>query len=249
MEDPLIVMIGSPSSVAAIGEEVTINCTATTVLGVSQLPTLTLTHPNRTNLSSAEGKFISIMLDPVHITDAGEYTCTGAIDLENITSVIVQVQQNITFKCECTQSMSFLNKSNLCSCLVPTPMIDIAYDDGSLEVGSSTVLNCTVKNYSIANFDVLVNVTWSRSGIMLSNDSDRVIISNLHESLLTPISHLTLSPLSANDDNITCSANVYLAMPNSFIEMSPTVSRLIQLIVEGSTMSIIILCVSDSTVF
>ena len=114
MEDPLEVMIDGPSSsVAAIGERVTINCTATTVLGVTQVPTLTLTHPNGTNLSSTAGRFISIMLDPVLITDAGEYTCTGTIDLVNITSVIVQVQQNFTFKCECTQSMSFPSKINL----------------------------------------------------------------------------------------------------------------------------------------
>ena len=119
-------------------------------------------------------------------------------------------------------------------------MIDVAYDEGSLEVGSSTVLNCTVKNYSIADFDVLVNVTWSRSGIVLFNDSDRVSISNLHESLSTSISQLALSPLSANDDNITCSASVHLATPNSFIEMSPTLSKHVQLTIEGSTMRSII---------
>ena len=240
MEDPLAVMIDGSSSVATIGERVTINCTSTTIVGVSQLPFLTLTHPNGTNLSSAEERFISIILEPVHITDAGEYTCTGAIDLENITSVSVQVKQNFTFKCECTQSINFLIKFSLCSCLVPTPMINVAYDDGSLEVGSSTVLNCTVENYSIADFDVLINVTWSRSGIVLSNDSDRVIISNLHESLSLSISQLTLSPLSANDDNITCSASVHLATPNSFIEMSPTVSRHVQLTIEGTTIPIII---------
>ena len=124
-------------------------------------------------------------------------------------------------------------------------MIDVAYNEDSLEVGSSTVLNCTV---SISDFDVLINITWSRSGIVFSNDSDRVIISDLHESLSTSISQLTLSPLSANDDNITCSANVYLATPNSFIEISPTVSKHAQLTIEGSTMPIIILlCLSAQT--
>ena len=111
-------------------------------------------------------------------------------------------------------------------------MIDIAHNEGSLEVGSSTVLNCTV---SISDFDVLINVIWSRSGIVLSNDSDRVIISNLYESLSASISQLTLSPLSANDDNITCSANVYLATPNSFIEMSSFVSKQVQLNIDGTT--------------
>ena len=115
---------------------------------------------------------------------------------------------------------------------MPTPMINVAYDESSLEVGSSTVLNCTVTNYSIANVDVVVNITWSRSGIDLSNDSDRVVILNIKDSS-TSISQLTLSPLSANDDNITCSVNVELATPNSFIEMTPTESKQVQLTIEG----------------
>ena len=111
MEDPLTVMIDEPiSSEAIIGEMVTINCTATTIAGVIALPTLTLTHPNGTNLNSTKGRFLSIMLDPVQVQDAGEYTCTGEIDLEDITSVTVQDKQNFTFECKCTKFMSFLNK-------------------------------------------------------------------------------------------------------------------------------------------
>ena len=108
MEDPLAVMIDGPSIIKSFGERVTINCTARIVLGVTQLPVLSLTHPNGTNLSSTEGRLISIVLDPVHIEDAGEYTCTGVIHLENITSVVVQAKQNFTFKCKCTLCMSFL---------------------------------------------------------------------------------------------------------------------------------------------
>ena len=111
MEDPLVVMIDEPiSSEAVIGEMVTIICTATTIAGVIALSTLTLTHPNGTNLNSTEGRFLSIMLDPVHVEDAGEYTCTGEIDLENITSITVQDRQIFVFECKCTKFMSFFNK-------------------------------------------------------------------------------------------------------------------------------------------
>ena len=96
--------IHHPSISPFIGQEVVISCTATTIVGVSQLPTLTLTHPNGTNLISTEGKIISIALDSVHIRDAGEYVCTGEIHLENITSAIVQAKQNITFKCKFTKT-------------------------------------------------------------------------------------------------------------------------------------------------
>ena len=116
MEDLLEIMISGPSSVAVIGGRATINCTATTIVGVSRLPTLTLIHPNGTNLSSIEGSILSTMLDPVHVEDAGEYTCTGEINLENIAPAIVQVKQNFTFKCMCPHhySLSFIQKSHLC---------------------------------------------------------------------------------------------------------------------------------------
>ena len=118
MEDPLEVMIGGPSSVAVIGERATINCTAITTVGVSQLPTLTLTLPNGMNFSSAKGKVVSTILDPVHIEDAGEYTCMGEIYLGNTSSAIVLVKQNFTFKCKCTHycSMGFLHKSRSFMC-------------------------------------------------------------------------------------------------------------------------------------
>ena len=116
MEDPLEIMIGGPSSVADIGQRATINCTAITIAGVTQLPILTLTHPNGTNLSRTVGKMASIILDPVQVQDAGEYTCIGEIDLENTTSAIVQVKQNFTFKCKIPHhySISFIQKSHLC---------------------------------------------------------------------------------------------------------------------------------------
>jgi hypothetical protein len=103
VEDPLMVELHRPSITPFTGQGVVVNCTATTIVGVSQLPTLSLTHPNGTNLSRTEGKIISITLDPVHIEDAGEYTCTGEIDLENITSATVRVKQNFTFRCKLTK--------------------------------------------------------------------------------------------------------------------------------------------------
>ena len=185
-------------------------------------------------LAAYEGRLISVVFDPVHIEDAGEYTCTGVIHLENITSVIVQAKQNFIFKCKCTQCMNLLNKFVFISIIVPTPKIGVAHYEGSVSIGSSTALHCTVKNYTIADFDVSVNITWSRSGTILSNNSDRAVILNINGSLSTFISQLTLSPLSANDENITCTVTMYLTTSNSFIEISSTVSKHVQLTIEGT---------------
>ena len=140
-----------------------------------------------------------------------------------------------------------LTKFVFISIIVPTPKIDVAHYEGSLSIGSNTALNCTVENYSIADFDVSFNATWSRSRTVLSNNSDNVVILNFNESLSTFISQLTLSPLSANDENITCSVTVFLATPDSFIEISPTVSKHVQLTIEGTNIPTVCIMITNSS--
>ena len=43
------------------------------------------------------------MFDPVHLEDAGEYVCTGEIELANISTVVVETKQILSLKCKyCT---------------------------------------------------------------------------------------------------------------------------------------------------
>ena len=107
VEEPLTLEFVGPSIIPSIGERVTISCTATVVLGVIHLPVLTLTHPNGTNLSSTVGTQVSVVLDPAHVRDAGEYTCTGMIDLEDIMAITVQAKRNFTFKCKFIRTNDF----------------------------------------------------------------------------------------------------------------------------------------------
>jgi hypothetical protein len=101
-------------------------------------------------------------------------------------------------------------------------------------VGSDVELNCTVEAYTLFDFNTSIHFNWSRSGMVLSNDSYRTTISRPHGSTYMFMSQLILSPLSANDSNITCSASVYSATLNPFIEISPTVSKHVQLNIEGT---------------
>lgn len=116
--------------------------------------------------------------------------------------------------------------------LVPHPKISITYK-GSLSVGSHLLVNCTLKNYSVIDLDVSINFTWLRSGKVLSNDTDRVVLFNFKESPSTFTSQLSLSPLSAHDANITCLVTAHPATPTSFIDKSPTVDAHVQLSIEG----------------
>ena len=117
---------------------------------------------------------------------------------------------------------------------MPTPQVAIIHSD-SLVAGSNTTLVCTaVNDYAVTGHNISVNITWSRSKTVLSNDHDRVAISELSISQPTFISKLNLSPLSAEDANVTCSATANLVTPNSFIIESPLGSTSVHLSIEGT---------------
>ena len=215
--------IHGPNNIPFIGEVVTLNCTATVLLGVMVSPVLTLKFPNGTNFSSSIGMSgISVVLDPVHIADAGEYVCTGIIelhDLGNGTVISAEMKKNLTLKCKLSlyvYPMTSLNSFLFHVHAVPIPQVHIKHN-GSLVVGSNITLTCTVIDYEVVGHKISVNVTWSRSDAVLFNNHERVIISELSDSQQTFISKLYLSPLSAKDANITCLATAYLVAPNPFI--------------------------------
>ena len=99
--------IHGPNNIPFIGEVVTLNCTASVLLGVmeSVTPVITLKHPNETKFSSNVRMLgISVVLDPVHIADAGEYVCMGVIELHDLGNVTVTateiIKSRLTLKCK-----------------------------------------------------------------------------------------------------------------------------------------------------
>ena len=113
VENPLMIEINGPDKIPSIGESVTLTCKAAVLLGVIETPVLTLKHPNGTNLSSDFE--ISFVLDPVYIADAGEYVCTGKIELENVTTVHVETNRNLSLKCK--PSTTYMNFPHPWTCV------------------------------------------------------------------------------------------------------------------------------------
>lgn len=87
---------------ASIGEKISISCNANTLYGVMETPTLTLKHPNGTNLSTVVGEKLSVVLYSVNSTDIGEYTCYAEVNFSGIDNLrsFTQAKQYITFKCK-----------------------------------------------------------------------------------------------------------------------------------------------------
>lgn len=102
-----------------------------------------------------------------------------------------------------------------------------------LIAGSNAILTCVVDDYNIGDFEIAMSFLWSRSERALSDNNDRVEITNLNPSQPPFMSQLSLSPLSSKDANISCSATSHLVTPVLFIEMSSTNSSNVYLTIEG----------------
>ena len=92
-------------------------------------------------------------------------------------------------------------------CTVPTPSVTVTvHPSGPLYAGTTSVtLTCTITLSDAVDTAVMMEVTWFRSGTLLSNTTSRVTISPLAESGRTFTSNLTLSPLYPEDNtSFTC---------------------------------------------
>lgn len=69
--------------------------------------------------------------------------------------------------------------------------------------------------------------------MVLSNDSERVEISETFRLQSSSVSQLTLSPLSAEDENITCSATAYLPSSSPYSIENSTGSDNVELSIIG----------------
>ena len=105
--------------------------------------------------------------------------------------------------------------------LVPPPNVSISIPDTKLFAGSTVNLTCHVMLIREIDIDVILNVTWFKEGTVIANKDDTEMIPSalLPSNSFTRI--LTVSPLSAIENNITCSAKVSPSDETSFIEESP----------------------------
>ena len=103
VDNYLMVELHSPMSAPSIGEATAINCSAILPPHANTLPTLTLTHPNGTQIFRSNDTEVSFVLDPVEASDAGQYICNGVVtfrDKHNLPTVTAQTKSNITLKRE-----------------------------------------------------------------------------------------------------------------------------------------------------
>ena len=113
---------------------------------------------------------------------------------------------------------------------MPLPNVSIYHPVGTLYAGSSVNITYEVSLINEADIDVLVEVTChSGRGTVVKNGSNFTPKSD-SDYTNNFTSFLTLSPLSARDINISCTANISPVNNALYILESPSGSAIIQLL-------------------
>ena len=123
-------------------------------------------------------------------------------------------------------------------CTVPTPSVTVTVQSsGPLYAGTTSVtLTCTITLSEDVDTDVMMEVTWLRSGTSLSNTTSQVTISPLAEPGRIFTSNLTLSPLYPEDNtSFTCMAVGHPKTRQDFITPSEVAmdNNSIEVIIRG----------------
>ena len=218
-----------PQNNPTVGQVYNLTCLYNVSEGFTHTPTVLWRHPNGTNFNTS-----SIVFDMLRASDNGMYTCVVmltspalnqtemAIDTYNLT-----IQRKHTPVKHCISLFYFL-----ISIPVPSPDISLSIPNTTLSAGSTVNIICSVTFTNELDINVTLSITWFK-GITAVNMSNTTLISPL-SNLFTSV--LTISPLSATENNITCSAKILAADGTSlFLIASPTQSVSNNLMVESKS--------------
>ena len=207
-----------PQNNPTVGQVYNLTCLYNVSEGFTHTPTVLWRHPNGTNFNTS-----SIVFDMLRASDNGMYTCVVmltspalnqtemAIDTYNLT-----IQRKHTSVKHCISLFYFL-----ISIPVPSPDISLSIPNTTLSAGSTINITCSVTFAKELDINVTLNITWFK-GTTAVNMSNTTLISPLSNPFT---SVLTISSLSATENNITCSTKILPADETSlFLIASPTQS-------------------------
>ena len=79
--------ITSPTGPFTVGQSYTLTCTANVAgIGTMSTTTITWTHPNA-SVTSGTGSSLDLSLNPLQVSDAGQYTCNVSVSSPFLTGV------------------------------------------------------------------------------------------------------------------------------------------------------------------
>ena len=100
---------------------------------------------------------------------------------------------------------------------MPPPNVSVSSPNGTLYAGSTLNLTCSVTLLSEVDINVTVNITWYSGTTILKTTN----LTTLPTTEATISDILSLSPLNAMDNNVTCSAKVSPTVMSPFVLDSP----------------------------
>ena len=200
----------SPQSNPIVGKPYNLSCLYNIPKGfMAHTTTVLWIHPNRTNFTTS-----SIEFNVLRPSDSGKYTCR--VTLMPQEAIAMQIYNLIIQR---KLLNNYYAKIINFQPAVPPPNVSISVPNTTL-AGSTVNLTCNVILASKIDVNVTLNVTLLLNQGSAITTTNTTLISPPYNTSFTSI--LTLSPLSAADNNITCLASILPVEENTqFLLESP----------------------------
>ena len=187
--------ISHPQSSPKVGMPYNLSCLCNVSKGfVKHKPTVLWIHPNQTNFITP-----SIEFNVLRASDSGKYTCRVTL-MSPALDMPLKAMQTYNLTIQRKLLNNYYAKIINFQPAVPAPNVSISVPNTTLLAGSTVNLTCNVILASEIDVSVTINVTW------LQRSTTTLISPEPPSTSFTSI--LTLSPLSAADNNITCLTNI-----------------------------------------
>ena len=209
----MITVSSAESNMAGSRRVLICNIVLPTGVTISDLPSLQWRRPSG---GSATGKFVSgdgsvyinqLILNPLTLSDGGDYTCTATYSLGGQTSPSVMRVFSFSVVSKFSNSIityydDYNNQLNYV-CTVPEPSVTLQVrdtTDAKILVGENITLTCDIqlREVLIVNVNVSMMVEWHRDGSRLS-DSTRISITTTTAGLHEVQSRLSFRPVVFSD--------------------------------------------------
>ena len=224
------------------GRVVSLTCTVTVVEGLVATPYVEfvnssggiLEHPMiQVRNPGTQGRvtMLTLLFNPLITSLGGEYVCVTRIDLPQISIHNISFTSTVQVVVASESLNGIINRfvtlqifeilSLLYAVSTPTVIISPHNDIGAPLAGFTYSLVCNVAvNSTYVDTEIEAVVMWISSHGQVMTGGDRVSVSPLQEVDGAYVSNITFSPLSLNDADYACTAEINPGNSSTFVSAS-----------------------------
>ena len=194
------------SGYTIVGQNYSLNCTATVVPGLVVDPDMSIVFPNSTVVSVTDTTSVGHTFSPLRMSDSGLYTCTATINIPQagITDLLSTTRETVSVACE-SAHLEFMYTLTLgvCMCVIDAYPVERFWSEnvvntsfGLYWVGPTIGAHLTLE-YNLECDPLLIEVSTNQTTVPASVSS--VVLTYLHPGTRYNCSIVTTGALGSSE--------------------------------------------------